>query len=226
LLILLSAAVPASAQIYTWRDAQGQLVMSDRPRGDGGEMTTYAVPAATAARPATTSGTSVKSAPYDAVIEEHATAQGVSPDLVRAVIQVESAFNPQALSPKGAMGLMQLMPATARELGVENPFLPEENIRGGVVYLRQLLDRYDRNVELALAAYNAGPGSVERYDGVPPYQETRDYVKRVTTRSGPPAVAPPDPTIYKWIDTVDGKVIVRYGNKPPKGVDAVPVGKR
>ena len=87
-----------------------------RPRGDGGEMTTYAVPAATAARPATTSGTSAKSAPYDAVIEEHATAQGVSPDLVRAVIQVESAFNPQALSPKGAMGLMQLMPATAREL--------------------------------------------------------------------------------------------------------------
>jgi hypothetical protein len=227
LLILLAGSVaPAYAQIYSWRDAQGLLVMSDHPRSDEGEMTTYAVPRTGGIRATKATDATSRSAAFDDAIEEHAAAQGVSPDLVRAVIQVESAFNPQALSPKGAMGLMQLMPATARELGVENPFQPEENIRGGVVYLRQLLDRYDRNVELALAAYNAGPGSVERYGAVPPYRETQAYVKKVTGVSGASAPAPPDPTIYKWIDTSDGKAVVRYGNKPPKGVDAVPVGRQ
>ena len=176
-------------------------------------------------RPGPSRGTS-RSAAFDDYIEVHAASQGVSPELVRAVIQVESAFNPQAVSPKGAMGLMQLMPATARDLGVDNPFAPEDNIRGGVAYLRQLLDRYDSNVELALAAYNAGPGSVAKYGTVPPYRETQDYVKKVTDKSGPVAPPPPDPTIYKWIDLVDGKAIVRYGNKPPQGVDAVPVTKR
>jgi soluble lytic murein transglycosylase-like protein len=226
LLILLATAVPASAQIYSWRDAQGQLVVSDRPRDDGGEMVTYAVPRSASVRATVPTEGSSRSAAFDDYIEVHAASQGVSPDLVRAVIQVESAFNPHAVSPKGAMGLMQLMPATARELGVDNPFVPEDNIRGGVAYLRQLLDRYDSNVELALAAYNAGPGSVTKYGTVPPYRETQDYVKKVTGKSGPVAPPPPDPTIYKWIDTVDGKPVIRYGNKPPKGVDAVPVGKR
>jgi hypothetical protein len=226
LLILLAGNVaPADAQIYSWRDAQGLLVVSDHPRADAGEMTTYSVPRTGAIRATTATETTSRSAAFDEAIEEHASAQGVSPDLVRAVIQVESAFNPQALSPKGAMGLMQLMPATARELGVLNPFHPDENIRGGVTYLRQLLDRYDRNVELALAAYNAGPGSVERYGAVPPYRETQAYVKKVTGASGAVAPAAPDLTIYKWIDTSEGKAVVRYGNKPPKGVEAVPVGK-
>jgi soluble lytic murein transglycosylase-like protein len=225
LLILAGSVAPAYAQIYSWRDAQGLLVVSDKPRTDAGEMTTYTVPRASGVRATTAADGPSKSAAFDEAIEEHATAQGVSPDLVRAVIQVESAFNPQAVSPKGAMGLMQLMPATARELGVENPFQPEENIRGGVVYLRQLLDRYDSNVELALAAYNAGPGSVERYGAVPPYRETQAYVKKVTGVSGPTA-PPPDVVIYKWIDTTDGKAIVRYGNKPPTGVDAVRVGRQ
>jgi soluble lytic murein transglycosylase-like protein len=227
LILLAGSAVPASAQIYSWRDAQGQLVVSDRPRDDQGEMVTYAVPRAASVRTTTPAAGSPRSAAFDDYIEVHAASQGVSPELVRAVIQVESAFNPHAVSPKGAMGLMQLMPATARELGVENPFVPEDNIRGGVAYLRQLLDRYDRNVELALAAYNAGPSSVERYGSIPPYRETQAYVKKVTGASGPAAAPPPpDPTIYKWIDTVDGKAIIRYSNKPPKGVDAVPVGKR
>jgi soluble lytic murein transglycosylase-like protein len=228
LILLAGSVVPAAAQIYTWRDGQGQLVVSDRPRTDAGEMTTYAVPKASGVRATKALDAPSRSAAFDDVIEEHASAQGVSPELVRAVIQVESAFNPQAISPKGAMGLMQLMPATARELGVENPFLPEENIRGGVAYLRQLLDRYHRNVELALAAYNAGPGSVAKYGAIPPYRETQAYVKKVTGVSGATATAPPppDPTIYKWIDTTDGKAVVRYGNKPPKGVDATPVAKR
>ena len=226
LTVLAAGVVPASAQIYSWRDAQGQLIVSDRPRGDAGEMVTYEVPRARGVRATTAGAHSSRSAAFDEAIEEHASAQGVSPELVRAVIQVESAFNPQAVSPKGAMGLMQLMPATARELGVENPFLPEDNIRGGVAYLRQLLDRYDRNVELALAAYNAGPGSVEKYGAIPPYRETQAYVKKVTGVSGTTAPPPPDPTIYKWIDTADGKAVVRYGNKPPKGVDAVPVGRK
>jgi hypothetical protein len=226
LIVLAGSVAPADAQIYSWRDAQGLFVVSDHPRADAGEMTTYSVPRTDGIRATKATDTRSRSAAFDEAIEEHASAQGVSPDLVRAVIQVESAFNPQALSPKGAMGLMQLMPATARELGVVNTFQPEENIRGGVVYLRQLLDRYDRNVELALAAYNAGPGSVERYGAVPPYRETQAYVKKVTDASGPMAPAPPDPTIYKWIDTTDGKAVVRYGNKPPKGVEAVPVGRQ
>ena len=101
----------------------------------------------------------------------------VNVDLVRALIQAESAFNPRAVSPKGALGLMQLMPATAAEFGVTDAFNPAQNIRAGVRYLKQLLDTYEGRVELALAAYNAGPGAVKKYGGkVPPYRETQNYV--------------------------------------------------
>jgi soluble lytic murein transglycosylase-like protein len=228
LVLLLAVSVaPASAQIYSWRDAEGALVISDRPREGSGEMVTYKVPEAAAVRAAQPVAASIRGAEFDETIAQHAAAQGVSPELVRAVIQVESGFNARAVSPKGAMGLMQLMPATARELGVVNPFHPDDNIRGGVTYLRQLLDRYDSNVELALAAYNAGPGSVAKYGAVPPYRETQAYVKKVTGVSGPPPPpAPPDHTIYKWIETRDGRAIVRYSNNPPKGVHAEPVGRR
>ncbi len=224
LVVYAASAVPASAQIYSWRDAQGVLVVSDRPRQDTGVMTTYEVPGSREVRATRPTERPARSAGYDELIDTHASAQGISPELVRAVIQVESGFNAMAVSSKGAMGLMQLMPATARELGVQNPFHPEENIRGGVTYLRQLLDLYDSDIELALAAYNAGPGSVAKYGGaVPPYRETRDYVKKITGVTGTPAPAPPANTIYKWIETVDGRAVVRYSNKPPAGVTAVPV---
>ena len=188
-------------------------MLSDKPRADGGAQTTYAVHGAAPVKrdrrrwpPAT------KSAPYDAAINEHARRQGVAADLVRAVIQVESAFNPHAVSNKGAMGLMQLMPATARELGVSNPFDPDQNIRGGVTYLKQLLNRYDQKVELALAAYNAGIGNVEKYGAVPPFKETRNYVNKIT-KAAPPA--PHRNIIYKWIELVDGKPVTQFSNKPP-----------
>jgi soluble lytic murein transglycosylase-like protein len=105
--------------------------------------------------------------------------------LLRAVVQAESAFNPQAISAVGAVGLMQLMPGTARELAVEDPLDPEQNLEGGARYLRWLLDLFPGRTELALAAYNAGPGAVMRFGGIPPYRETRSYVARVLALARP-----------------------------------------
>jgi len=99
--------------------------------------------------------------------------------LIKAVIKVESDFNPRVVSSKGAQGLMQLMPETADEVGVSNPFDPSESIYGGSRYLRQMLDSFDRNLDFALAAYNAGPSMVRKYGGIPPYEETRNYIRRV-----------------------------------------------
>ena len=113
------------------------------------------------------------------LIERHSLAQNLDPRLVRAVIQAESGYNRRALSNKGAIGLMQLMPMTAKLLRVTDPWDAEENVRGGTTYLRQLLDRFEGRVEWAVAAYNAGPGAVERHRGIPPYRETREYVRRV-----------------------------------------------
>ena len=118
----------------------------------------------------------------DALIAKAAEEHAVDPNLVRAVIKVESAYKPKARSHKGAMGLMQLMPATAREYGVRDAYDPAQNINAGVKHLRSLLDRFD--VRLAVAAYNAGAGAVQRYGGIPPYRETRDYVRKVLAFAG------------------------------------------
>lgn len=116
---------------------------------------------------------------YNDAIDEAALLYELDPNLIRAIIRAESAFNPFAVSRTGAQGLMQLMPAVAEELNVLDPFDPRQNIFGGARYLRQLLDRNDGNLDRAVASYNAGPGAVARYRGIPPYRETRNYVKKV-----------------------------------------------
>ena len=116
----------------------------------------------------------------DAAIEQAAAKHNVDANLVRSVIKVESNFNPNAVSRKGAMGLMQLMPQTARQLQVRNPFDPEQNVDAGVRHLKQLMENYNGDVKLTLAAYNAGAGAVNRSAGIPHYAETRNYVRRIT----------------------------------------------
>jgi len=141
------------------------------------ESTTQAVAAdVNTTKSSSSSGSSSK---FSDLINAAAEKYDVDAGLIKAVIKAESNFNPDAVSSSGALGLMQLMPATAKSLGVDDPLDPEQNIFGGTKFLHRLLDKYNNNVTLAIAAYNAGPGAVDRYGGIPPYSETQTYVKRV-----------------------------------------------
>ena len=117
--------------------------------------------------------------PFEQIINQAATTHQVDPALIKAIIMAESRYNPKAVSKRGARGLMQLMPVTAKSLGVEDSFDPAANINGGVMYFKRLLDRFDGNVEFALAAYNAGSRNVRKYGGVPPFRQTRTYIHKV-----------------------------------------------
>lgn len=129
--------------------------------------------------PRKTEGAAVPSGPVGEIVSQCASQFNLDEALIHAVIKAESGYNPRAVSNKGAMGIMQLIPSTARDMQVNDPFNPEDNIRGGSRYLRLMLDEFGGNLDLAIAAYNAGPNAVRRHGGIPPYQETRTYVDRV-----------------------------------------------
>jgi soluble lytic murein transglycosylase-like protein len=197
-------AAPAAGEIIVLSSGRTLSVKGHRFEGDtivltlrtGGEVTCdktivekvlpdevpYPEPRAAAEEDGEESSQNLESTPYGEIIAAVSEAHGVDPMLVKALIQVESNYKPRARSPRGAMGLMQLMPSTAREYKVRNPFDPKANIEAGIKHLKGLIDRF--GVELALAAYNAGEGAVVKFNGVPPYRETRNYVSKILSLAG------------------------------------------
>jgi soluble lytic murein transglycosylase-like protein len=187
-LLLLALAVPtARADIFAFTDEAGVIHYTNVPDNGRYELMIRA-PMADEGRkvdPVVTGRWLARASDYDKAIEAAAREASVPPALVRAVIVVESGFNPRAISRKGAMGLMQLMPATARQYGAFNALDPTQNIEAGTRYLADLIQRFDSNLELVLAAYNAGEGAVEKYGRrIPPYRETRKYVPNVLSVYG------------------------------------------
>jgi soluble lytic murein transglycosylase-like protein len=224
-LLWLGLASPAYSQIYSWRDANGKLVLSRRKPPTGAEVKSFEVLESARVR-ATRYVAEAQSRLYDEMIRDHAKVNGLRADLVKAVVQVESAYDTYARSPKGALGLMQLMPGTIKQYGVKNPFNPIENVAAGCAYLRTLLDRYQNDETLALAAYNAGPGAVDNHgQTVPPYRETQNYVAQVN-RLAPQPAAPSGTVIYKVTEIVDGRTKISYtGKRPASGAYEI-VGTR
>jgi soluble lytic murein transglycosylase-like protein len=178
--LLMASGVAAHPQIYTYVDANGMRHYTDVPDNNRYRLLVLSPHDRTESGDRYDSMLLAKAGRYDSIIENAAQSASVEPNLLRAVIVVESGFNSRAVSKRGAVGLMQLMPATASRFGVSNPYDPRQNIHGGAQYLKFLIDRFGQNVRLALAAYNAGEEAVDRNGGqIPPFTETMAYVPRV-----------------------------------------------
>jgi hypothetical protein len=214
IMVVLACATPAHAELVFFATGRTMSVKGHRAEGDslvltlrsGGEIVCeastiariapdevpYPEPEEVRLKPDATTGDVADNGgvrlqpdlPYSEIIDKVAAQQGVNAKLVKALVQVESAYQPRARSPKGAMGLMQLMPATARQYSVADPYDPAANIEAGIKHLKSLLQRFPKSVALALAAYNAGEGAVTRFNGIPPYAETRNYVSRILNLAG------------------------------------------
>jgi soluble lytic murein transglycosylase-like protein len=183
--LLVFSPLQIQAELYVYQESDGTSWITDRkmPRDEYTLLATIGRPiAALSCKNMTAAKLEKRASTYKHAIETHSTTYQVDSKLVKAVIAIESCFDKQAVSSVGAQGLMQLMPTTARALKVWDSFDANQNIRGGTKYLSQMLKRFNNNTELALAAYNAGPGAVKKYGGIPPYAETRDYVTKVLKR--------------------------------------------
>jgi tetratricopeptide (TPR) repeat protein len=188
-IMLLGLAAQSSAAIYSYRDEQGRLFLTDSPPNKKYKIVVTSRKEAEAPDSPTAGLNSITTSSkkfllpsddsFGEYINEAASIHGLDPFLIKSVIKVESDFDKNIVSSKGAQGLMQLMPATAKLVGCSNPFSARDNILGGSNYLRMMLKRFDGNIDYALAAYNAGPGNVEKYKGIPPFRETKNYVRKV-----------------------------------------------
>ena len=209
----LVSAVPARAQIASYIDEHGKLIFvnGDSPKPLRGS-TISAHPVNLVAPPRSAAPATPPDR-LDRIVREAAERHQVDPALVKAVISTESGWNPQAVSRKGAVGLMQLIPETAQRLGVGNPYDPAQNVEAGTTYLKTLLDRYDGDLNKSLAAYNAGEHAVDRSGGVPAFRETRQYVQKVTNAYFQPGSgrdsalwSPPKPHVRRATDS-SGRVV-------------------
>jgi soluble lytic murein transglycosylase-like protein len=179
-MLLAASSVAANAKIYTYLDAQGLRHYTDVPDNKRYRLLVLSPQDRTASGDRYDWQLLAKASQYDSIIEHAAVSAAVEPNLLRAVIVVESGFNSHAVSKRGAVGLMQLMPATASRFGVSNPYDARQNVHGGARYLKFLIDRFGHDIRLALAAYNAGEDAVNRNGGqIPPFSETMAYVPRV-----------------------------------------------